>query len=101
MVKDDNELETHQIKIPACDVKPRQRIEGLTSEQKKLLQTRDRSSEEERWNTMYKICFPNDTAIPSPCKTPIIDVYLVTNVFLKTTSTTPKKLLSLEETSLK
>ncbi|KAE9371696.1 hypothetical protein N431DRAFT_467857 [Stipitochalara longipes BDJ] len=67
VVKNDKELETHQIKIPACDVKPRQRIEGLTSEQKTLLQTRDRSkSEEERWKAIYKICFPDDEVIPSP-----------------------------------
>jgi hypothetical protein len=44
-------------------------MQGLTNEQKKLLKPRDRNkSEEARWNTIYKICFPNDEFIPSPCK---------------------------------
>jgi hypothetical protein len=44
-------------------------MQGLTNEQKKLLKPRDRNkSEEARWDTIYKICFPNDEFIPSPCK---------------------------------
>lgn len=44
-------------------------MEGLTKEQKKLLKPRDRNrSEEARWKTIYKICFPNDEFIPSPCR---------------------------------
>jgi hypothetical protein len=44
-------------------------MQGLTNEQKKLLKPRDRNkSEKARWNTIYKICFPNDEFIPSPCK---------------------------------
>jgi hypothetical protein len=44
-------------------------MQGLTNEQKKLLKPRDRNkSEKARWNTIYKICFPNDEFVPSPCK---------------------------------
>ena len=48
-------------------------MEGLSNEQKRLLKPRDRNkSEEERWKTIYKICFPNDEFIPSPCKSTCI-----------------------------
>jgi hypothetical protein len=45
-------------------------MKGLTNQQKKLLKPRDRKnkSEEARWKAIYKICFPNDEFIPSPCK---------------------------------
>ena len=44
-------------------------MQGLTNEQKKLLKPRDRNkSERARWNAIYKICFPSDEFIPSPCK---------------------------------
>ncbi|RDW85220.1 hypothetical protein BP6252_02810 [Coleophoma cylindrospora] len=66
--KEDGELEIHRRKDPACELKQAPLIEGLTAKQKTLLKPRDRksSSDEERWNTIYKICFPMDEIIPSP-----------------------------------
>jgi hypothetical protein len=55
-----------------CDVRPNHPLEGLTAEQNDDLEPRDKSSknEEERWNKVYKICFPNAPDIPDPCKLP-------------------------------
>jgi hypothetical protein len=68
---------------PVCEVKPPQQVEGLTSKQKALLKSRDRSSDpEERWSTMYKICFPDDEIIPDPCeRLPIRVGYSHTDIF--------------------
>jgi len=64
----EDELTIHRRMSPACDVKPPQPIEGLTCKQKALLKPRDRcsKSDEERWNVIYKICFPDDEVVPSP-----------------------------------
>lgn len=52
-----------------CDVRDPLPMQGLSKKQKELLKPRDRRrSEEERWIAVYKICFPDDETIPSPCK---------------------------------
>ena len=67
--RSDEALLAHTRQISRCDVRDPRPMEGLTKEQKELLKPRDRNkSEEERWNAVYKICFPNDQSIPSPCK---------------------------------
>ena len=65
----EDELTSHRRGSLACDLKEPQPLEGLTNEQTLLLKPRDRSSksDEERWNVIYKICFPDDEMIPSPC----------------------------------
>ncbi|KAI9859775.1 MAG: hypothetical protein M1813_006492 [Trichoglossum hirsutum] len=64
----EDELKAHRRDPSPCDVRDPRPMEGLSYEQKNLLRPRDRKnkSEEERWNTIYKICFPNDEFIPSP-----------------------------------
>jgi len=50
-------------------------LQGLSEDQRELLKPRDRNrSEEERWKTVYKICFPEDQIIPSPCESPCPEV---------------------------
>jgi hypothetical protein len=67
--KNENDLTAHRRDPYPCAVQDPRPMQGLTNEQKKLLKPRDRNkSEEGRWNTIYKICFPNDEYIPSPCK---------------------------------
>jgi hypothetical protein len=68
--REDEHLEVHRRKDPACELKQSPVIEGLTTKQKSLLKPRDRKSKSdvERWNTIYKICFPKDEILPSPCK---------------------------------
>jgi hypothetical protein len=75
--KEEKELEVHQRSYLACGIKP-QELDGLTSSQVELLKPRDRSgsSEEERWKTIYKICFPDDKNIPSPCKKHRMQCYI-------------------------
>jgi hypothetical protein len=52
-----------------CSLRDPQPLQGLNEEQRELLKPRDRNkSEEERWKTAYKICFPTDQIIPSPCE---------------------------------
>jgi hypothetical protein len=52
-----------------CGLRDPQPLQGLNEEQRELLKPRDRNkSEEERWKTVYKICFPRDRIIPRPCK---------------------------------
>lgn len=49
-------------------------LQGLNEDQRELLKPRDRNrSEEERWKTVYKICFPADQIIPSPCESSCIN----------------------------
>lgn len=67
--KNEDDLTAHRRDPSPCTVQDPRPMQGLTKEQKKLLKPRDRNkSEEARWNTIYKICFPNDEFIPSPCK---------------------------------
>lgn len=69
MFKNEEDLTAHRRASSPCAVQDPRPIEGLTNEQKKLLKPRDRNkSEEARWNTIYKICFPADEFIPSPCR---------------------------------
>ena len=68
----EEELTIHRRSSPACDLKEPQPLEDLTYERKLLLKPRDRSSksDEERWTVIYKICFPDDENVPSPCEYP-------------------------------
>lgn len=69
MFKNEDDLTAHRRDPSPCTVQDPRPMQGLTNEQKKLLKPRDRNeSEEARWNTIYKLCFPNDEFIPSPCK---------------------------------
>ena len=53
----------------SCEVRDPLPVQGLNEDQRELLKPRDRNkSEEERWKTVYKICFPEDQMIPSPCE---------------------------------
>ena len=67
--REDEHLEIHRRQDPACQLKLPPVIEGLTTKQKALLKPRDRKSksDEGRWNTIYRICFPKDEILPSPC----------------------------------
>jgi hypothetical protein len=59
----------HRRSAISCDVRDPLPLQGLTEDQRELLKPRDRNrSEEERWKTVYKICFPADQIIPSPCE---------------------------------
>jgi hypothetical protein len=67
--KNEDDLTAHRRDPSPCIVQDPRPMQGLTNEQKKLLKPRDRNkSEKARWITIYKICFPNDEFIPSPCK---------------------------------
>ncbi|RFU30669.1 hypothetical protein B7463_g5654, partial [Scytalidium lignicola] len=70
LFKEEEQLEIHRRMDPACELQQPPVIEGLTTKQKALLKPRDRKSksDEERWNVIYKICFPGDEILPSPCK---------------------------------
>lgn len=65
--KDD--LVAHRRSAVPCGLRDPQPLQGLNEDQRELLKPRDRNkSEEERWKTVYKICFPADQIIPSPCE---------------------------------
>lgn len=67
--KNEDDLTAHRRDPSPCTVQDPRPMQGLTNEQKKLLKPRDRNkSEKARWNTIYRICFPNDEFLPSPCK---------------------------------
>lgn len=52
-----------------CALRSKQPLEGLNEKQREKLKPRDRNkSEEERWEAIYRYCFPDDQIIPSPCK---------------------------------
>src|SRR5450432_2330316 len=64
--KTEEELDVHQGAPWPCSPPPdRPALEGLDKHQKRLLKPRDRRSEEERWEALYRICFPNDQTIPN------------------------------------
>jgi len=69
------ELVDHRRSAASCDVRDPMPLQGLSEDQRELLKPRDRNrSEEERWKTVYKICFPEDQIIPSPCESPCPEV---------------------------
>lgn len=77
MFDSDDDLLNHRRQLMGCNVGSPRPLEGLTKEQKELLRPRDRNkSEEERWNTVYRICFPDDDTIPSPCMS-ILNIYAI------------------------
>jgi hypothetical protein len=55
-----------------CDVISGQPPQGICPETEKLLKSRKKASkeetEEDRWIAMYRILFPDDLLIPSPCR---------------------------------
>jgi hypothetical protein len=68
------QLDSH-IKVAAvdiCELTAGHPPEGISSETEKLLRRRKKSyagqSEEERWKDIYRLLFPNDEDVPSPCK---------------------------------
>lgn len=90
---EDEELTAHQSASDPCELRPNKVVDGLTAEQKKQLKPRDKNnSEEQKWIKIYKICFPNDTEIPSPCKYIISDRRKTVEITVaQTTFTTLKR----------
>lgn len=45
-------------------------LEGIGLAQERRLRSRKRTNktEEDKWRDAYKICFPDDILVPSPCK---------------------------------
>ena len=83
--KSKDDLRTHwRGSSQRCDVRDPQPLEGLNEQQIDLLKSRDRNkSKEERWKAVYKICFPEDQVIPSPCKSTSLSS-LYSNLFSPT-----------------
>jgi hypothetical protein len=71
----------HRRSAVPCSLRDPQPLQGLNEDQRELLKPRDRNkSEEERWETVYKICFPTDQMIPSPCES----IFLMLGQYLQT-----------------
>jgi hypothetical protein len=62
-------LKDHQRAQTPCRLSENARADVITEEQEELLRVRARANtpEEERWEDMYRIVFPDEKTIPSPC----------------------------------
>lgn len=62
-------LKDHQRAQTPCRLTDNARADVITDEQEELLRVRARANtpEEERWEDMYRIVFPGEKTIPSPC----------------------------------
>lgn len=69
-----NQLRDHVRSVEACELRTGESQEGIDEAQHKALKSRKgttgrgKLTEEQQWNNMYAICFPDDKSIPSPCK---------------------------------
>jgi uncharacterized C2H2 Zn-finger protein len=75
-----NDLNIHLRQVTSCQLRDKNPDEehdwgqGFDEDQANKLKTRIRkmqqreTGDEQKWREWYKILFPNDTAIPSPCK---------------------------------
>lgn len=65
-------LKDHQRAQTPCRLTDNARADVITDEQEELLRVRARANtpEEERWEDMYRIVFPDEKTIPSPCTSP-------------------------------
>lgn len=66
-------LQEHQRTPQVCEIREQEKTKGIiTHEQEKELRSKKRSrklsSEEDKWKDVYRIIFPTDSVIPSPCK---------------------------------
>jgi hypothetical protein len=65
-------LQRHARANPPCEVQNETPEDDITPAQEELLPSRTgnnkKKDEIELWNAMYKILFPNDYPIPTPCK---------------------------------
>lgn len=66
------QLADHQrLEVP-CNIRLQGQQDGVNEEQILALRSRKKSKgntpESEKWTKMYKIIFPDDELIPSPCK---------------------------------
>jgi hypothetical protein len=71
--------EQHAIQTPACELNPRNPISGITDALWKEYKAKElkmcggkrvsaaRITHAARWKLLYKVVFPNETSIPSPC----------------------------------
>lgn len=52
-------------------------LEGIGLSQERQLRSRKRTTktEEDKWKDAYKICFPDDTLIPSPCRSKTLGAF--------------------------
>ena len=70
MFPDEGKLREHG-ENQSCHPRPRERSYGFGIEERKLLKSRRGLSElgeVEKWRAIYKVLFPDDGEIPSPCK---------------------------------
>ena len=71
-LKNSIQLSAHQRSEVACEIRIDEPQEGINEEQLLRLRSRKKPqgklSEEEKWNEAYKVIFPDDDLIPSPCK---------------------------------
>lgn len=68
-------LQTHSQSDTPCQRRqlgdePQAVLEGIGLAQERRLRSRKRTNkaEEEKWRDAYRICFPDDISVPSPCK---------------------------------
>jgi len=68
--KDPKSLKEHQRTDPPCKVKKDAPTDIISEKEEDLLRTRAKagSSAEANWQEMYRIIFPADARVPSPCK---------------------------------
>jgi hypothetical protein len=74
-LKTEKDLADHVRKQTPCEVRP-QLVEWIPREKIKVLKDRKKAllgqSERERWEYVYRILFPEEPSLPSPCKSPMI-----------------------------
>jgi hypothetical protein len=66
-------LNEHQRATQTCELRERSATEEITKKQEKQLRKRNNDSsqsEEDKWRDVYKILFPGDAEVPSPCQYP-------------------------------
>jgi hypothetical protein len=63
------ELKEHSKSPTPCNPSDGLEVEGYDYEQERLLRLRKRGqTEPEKWTEMYRVLFPSDLEIPSPCQ---------------------------------
>lgn len=61
----------------SCDYREVEEPAGITSEMAKKLKERWRGATTgEKWHNIYTILFPNEEAIPVPCKSTRAEIYM-------------------------
>lgn len=67
--EDPKGLKDHQRAQTPCRLTDNARADVITGEQEEVLRLRARAntSEEERWDDMYRVVFPDEKTVPSPC----------------------------------